>query len=395
MFKPGTGGLQAHAESLCRELMERGHEVVVVTRAYSRVPEYLDYLYFNEPLGDVVINGVTVRPLRFSSAWRPVQWLLSKLIHRPSLAGIGLWIYRLQARKAAQDAFKGFDLIHHIGQATALLGFASADAAFALGVPFFVQPTCHPYQAGDAPIDHRLFHLADCLLVHTEYERDYFISKRYGMPIYVVGNGIMDRSDGDGERFRKNYGVTGPFILFIGRKSRDKGYPLLLESFSEVHVRLPEVSLICMGPREHDPNVGEQVDGIVDLDYVPEADKHDALAACMMMCVPSEGESFGLVYMEAGRYGKPVVARALPVLQELLEEGQGGLLLGIADPQHRQVELGASELAEGLIGLIQDEGRRRRLGEKCRNISASHVWDEVVKRFEIAYFEVMRKRNAS
>jgi glycosyltransferase involved in cell wall biosynthesis len=390
MFKPGTGGLQAHTESLCRELMKRGHEVVVVTRAYSRVPVFLEYLYFNEPSGDVVINGVNVRPLRFSPAWRPVQWLLSKFVHRRFLSVIGLWLYRLQARRAAREAFEGFDLIHHIGQADALIGFATADAARRAGVPFLVQPTCHPYQAGDSPIDHRLFRLADGLMVHTEYERDYFICRRYRMPIYVVGNGIMDRSDGIGERFRKNYGVTGPFILFIGRKSRDKGYPRLVEAFKEVRARCPEVSLICMGPREQESTAGEKGDGIVELDYVPESDKHDALAACMMLCVPSEGESFGLVYMEAGRYGKPVVARSLPVLQELLEDGLGGLLLGKADPVHRQVDLGASELAEGLIGLIQDEGSRLKLGEKCREISASHVWNEVVKRFENAYLGMIR-----
>jgi glycosyltransferase involved in cell wall biosynthesis len=232
--------------------------------------------------------------------------------------------------------------------------------------------------------------LADGLLVHTEYERDYFISRRFRMPIYVVGNGIMDRSDGIGERFRKNYGVKGPFILFIGRKSRDKGYPLLVEAFKEVHARCPEVSLICMGPLEQEYTAGEKSDGIVELDYVPESDKHDALAACMMLCVPSEGESFGLAYMEAGRYGKPVVARSLPVLQELLEDGLGGLLLGKADPVHRQVDLGASKLAEGLIGLIQDEGSRLQLGEKCREISASHVWNVVVKRFENAYLEMIR-----
>jgi len=92
MFKPGTGGLQAHDESLCRELQKLGHEVVVVTRAYSRVPEFLDYLYVNEEQGDILINGVTVRPLRFSRAWRPVQWLLSKFVHRRGLAGVGLWL---------------------------------------------------------------------------------------------------------------------------------------------------------------------------------------------------------------------------------------------------------------------------------------------------------------
>ena len=38
MFKRGTGGLQALAEQLGRALLQRGHQVTVVTRAYSFVP---------------------------------------------------------------------------------------------------------------------------------------------------------------------------------------------------------------------------------------------------------------------------------------------------------------------------------------------------------------------
>jgi len=388
MFKPGTGGLQAHAESLCRELQKLGHEVVVVTRAYSRVPEFLDYLYVNEEQGDILINGVTVRPLRFSRAWRPVQWLLSKFVHRRGLAGVGLWLYRMQARRSAINAFSGFDLIHHIGQSNALLGFAASDAARLLGMPFFVQPTCHPYQAGDSPLDHRLFRLADCLLVHTEYERDYFKSKQYKMPISVVGNGILDRADGDGGRFRRNYGVKGPFILYIGRKSKDKGFPLVAEAFREVHAKCPDVTLVCMGPPDQENNPVKTCGSFVNLDYVTEDDKHDALAACMMLCVPSEGESFGLVYMEAGRYSKPVVARALPVLQELLLQGKAGLLLGSADQVTHQVEITPTMLSDALISLIHDNETMRSLGKRCHEVSSSFVWNVVVRRFENAYLSV-------
>ena len=58
MFKPGTGGLQSHAEQLGRALVQRGHQVTVVTRAYSFVPEFRDYLFANEPIGDVSLDGV-------------------------------------------------------------------------------------------------------------------------------------------------------------------------------------------------------------------------------------------------------------------------------------------------------------------------------------------------
>src|SRR6516164_2038906 len=48
MFWPNTGGLQAHAELLCKYLRERGHEVCVVTRAASQPLKSRDFLFFNE-----------------------------------------------------------------------------------------------------------------------------------------------------------------------------------------------------------------------------------------------------------------------------------------------------------------------------------------------------------
>jgi len=390
MFKPGTGGLQAHAEMLCKELEKLGHEVILVTRAYSKVPKYLDYLYFNEPAGDVLVNGVKVRPLRYSRFCRPVQWILSKCIHRRGLSTFGLWLYRMQARKAFYDAFSGFDVIHHVGQAIALIPFAASDVAKKLKTPYLVQPTCHPYQAGDDPIDHRSFRLADRLLVHTKYEKDYFLSKGYTMPINVVGNGIQDRSDGNEVRFRAKYALKGEIILYLGRKNVDKGYTLIREAFQILKKERPNVSLVAIGPPALNENKMNIIKDMLDLEFVSEQEKHDALAACSCLCVPSEGESFGLVYMEAGRYRKPVVARALPVLQELLEHGKAGLLLGHQNRNTQSVDLGSGELANGLLDLLDNSKMMNDLGNNCYRVSESFLWSKVASRFVDAYIECIK-----
>ncbi len=384
MFKPGTGGLQGHAEQLCRQLESQGHEVVLMTRAYSRVPQFRDYLFFNEPKGDVEVNGVRVRPLRFHQHWRLAQWLLSKCIHRPGLQRIGVWLYQIQARGETRAALRGFDLIHHIGQATALVGFAAERAARFYGIPFLIQPTCHPFQAGDEPLDHHLFRRADRLLVHTHFEAEHFSSERYFMPIDVVGNGIEDRTDGDEERFRKQTGVSGPIVLYIGRKDFDKGYPLVVQAFRHLRLKIPDVNLVCMGPPSSEKKEEAQP-RFYDLDFVTEQTKHDAMAACTCLCVPSVGESFGLVYMEAGRYAKPVVARRLPVLEELLENGKAGLLVGKVQGNRNCISLTAEELAASLYQLLASPEKCLDLGQNCRRVSDKFVWPQVVKRFEAAY----------
>jgi glycosyltransferase involved in cell wall biosynthesis len=388
-FTPNTGGLQAHAEQLCRNLMERGHEVVVVTRAARHMLRGSDYLLFNEPESSLMINNVPVKLLKFSKAWLPALWFLGKCVVRPRLAGLGVNLYRTVAGKSAQDAFAGMDIIHHIGEAAPLNGFAAAAAARYWQIPFVAQPTCHPHIVGDSPLDLRLFAKADRLLVHTKYEGDYFRQKGFHCPIDVVGNGIEDRVDGDGERFRKKFGVTGSFILFIGRKDPQKGYPLLIDAFRFIRRHRPDLSLVCMGPGGSEI-MQPQVDGLFDLNFASEEEKHDALAACACLCVPSEGESFGLVFMEAGRYGKPVIGRNVAVLQELWKDGEAGLMVGVPDHVHNRAELSPQYLASALLKLLSDPAECQRLGGNLRKVSEQFVWPRIVERFEASYYEALK-----
>ena len=395
-FKPNTGGLQALAEQLSQHLQQRGHDVVVVTRAATRVPHGRDYLFFNEPNSTLQIKGVPVRPLTFSRIWLPVLWFLGKCVVRPPLEGVAVNLYQFVSRKSARDAFAGMDVIHHVGEAPPLNGFAAAVAAKYWKIPFVVSPTCHPHHVGDLSLDFRLYREADRLLVYTQYEADYLEQKSLGCSIDVVGAGIEDRADGNAERFRTRFGVAGPFILFIGRKDRQKGYLLLLEAFKVLRRERPDVSLVCMGP----PILGtrqQEIEGLIDLDFTSEELKHDALAACTCLCVPSVGESFGLVYMEAGRYGKPAVGRKVAVLEELLHDGVAAVLLGVPDDAHNRAILTPEALAAGLLRLLADSKECERIGENCRAVSEQFLWPHVIKRFEASYYQAVEdfKRQAA
>jgi glycosyltransferase involved in cell wall biosynthesis len=297
-------------------------------------------------------------------------------------------LYQLVSRKSARNAFAGADVIHHVGEASPLTGFAAATAAKFWRIPFVVQPTCHPYHIGDTPLDLRLLAKADRLLVHTNYEADYFRRQSFRCPIDVVGNGIEDRADGNAERFRNKVGVTGPFILFIGRKDRQKGYLLLLDAFKVICRERRDINLVCMGP-VGSKDTQQTVEGLIDLDFTSEELKHDALAACTCLCVPSEAESFGLVFMEAGRYGKPAIGRKVAVLQELLEDGAAAVLLGVPDEARNRATLSPEVLAAGLLELLSDPKECHRIGENCRAVSEQFVWPRVVKRFEASYYQAV------
>jgi len=383
MFKPGTGGLQSHAEHLARHLIARGHDVTVITKAFTKVPERLEFLYFSENPDAGEVGGVPVRAVNYSTALRPLHWFIAKAKDKVGLKNLALSLYRWQAKIGNDKLYRGFDIIHYVGQATALLGFAAADGARKWRTPFVVQPTCHPYQIGDAPLDLKLYRLADRALVHTNYEAAHLRPLLGSMPIDVVGNGIEDRSDGVAERFRGRYAILGPMILYIGRRDADKGYGHVTRAFRLVKQKQADATLVCMGPAGGVEKVEEP--GILNFDFVEEQTKHDALAACDCLCVPSEGESFGLVYMEAGRYAKPVIARRLPVLEELLENGKAGLLVGRANPAKNKNILEPEELSDQILNLIQNPRLAAQIGEECRRVSGEFIWSKIVEKFEHAY----------
>jgi glycosyltransferase involved in cell wall biosynthesis len=392
-FYPKSGGLQAHAERLSAELQQLGHQVTVLTRTVSRTPSFQDYFFFSEDIGQTTVNGLPVEVLRHPRWWNPVMWLVSLCIDRKPLRGLGIWLFNLYFVPQIIKACREVDVIHHVGQAHELIGFAAATAARKLGVPFMVQPTAHPGQWGDSPLDLFLYQQAGRLLVHTEYERDAL--QQYGLQraFDVVGNGIEDRQDGDAARFRNIYGIPGSIILFLGRKDEDKGYFLLKQAFPLVRTHYPDVTLVCIGPSDPcDIPAAVVQAGVLEIGFASEQTKHDALAACTFLCVPSVGESFGLVYMEAGRYGKPSIGRSLPVLEELLQRHDAIFLVGAAGAQHT-VALDPHDLAQALLQLLTDPPTVQRLGHNAYRASGEFIWSRVVQRFETAYRNAIAEFN--
>jgi len=387
-FTPNTGGLQSHAQLLCHYLLKRGHDVTVITRSATRVPKGGDYLFFNEPPGPVQVAGIPVTMLRISKMWNPVLWTILKTAARKPTLPLAAWLFETVSARPARDVFAGYDVIHHIGHATAFMGLVAARATKFHGIPFLVQPTAHPLNFGDSDLDFHLYRQADRLLVHTQYEQDFFRANGITCPIDVVGNGIVDRSDGQGHRFRAKHGIAGPMILYLGRKAVDKGYPLVVEAFKLIQHTNPQVTLVCIGPSSFDVKV-QPVPGILELNFVSEQEKHDALAACTFLCVPSEGESFGLVFVEAGKYKKPVIGRNLPVLRELLGDN-AAMLLGQPDDSRNTVKLSAGELATGIMELLKNQELCRRLGEECHKRSEKFLWPNIVERFEKSYYLSMQ-----
>jgi glycosyltransferase involved in cell wall biosynthesis len=141
----------------------------------------------------------------------------------------------------------------------------------------------------------------------------------------VVGMG-MDDFESSAERFRKKHKIDAPFLLYCGRREPLKGTPLICDYLAAFRWRTKkDVRMVFTGtgdiecPPEMRPYM-------LDLGFVGEQEKHDAMAAATAFFHPSRLESFGIVLFESWLAGTPcLVHDKSPVLKAQCIASNGGL----------------------------------------------------------------------
>jgi glycosyltransferase involved in cell wall biosynthesis len=197
--------------------------------------------------------------------------------------------------------------------------------------------------------------------------------KLYGLgdrPSGVVGLGFDPPPPTDAALFRRRHRLEGPMVLYLGRKETGKNVPLLIQyllRYRETH--RADVTLVLAGDGPVTAPRGAR--GIRDLGYLAPLEKAAAYAAATVVCQPSVNESFSIVLMEAWLAGTPVLVHAAcPVTTYHTARAEGGLAFG-----------DYYEFAEALGLLLEDDGRRRRLGLQGRAyVQTEYAWPAVTAR---------------
>jgi len=155
------------------------------------------------------------------------------------------------------------------------------------------------------------------------------------------------------------------FALVVGRIERDrKGHDDLLAAMGVLSQAMPEGRLVVAGDGG-DRDRLERIARDSDLDstitftgIVSEATLRELYARCSVFVMPSRGEGFGLVFVEAMRAGKPCVALEGTAPAEIVVHGETGLLVPDAQP---------ATLAAALASLLANPAEAARLGAAGRN----------------------------
>ena len=155
-------------------------------------------------------------------------------------------------------------------------------------------------------------------------------------------------------------------VLFVGRLSAPKGLYDLFDAIPLVIERHPEAKFVLVGVAESDamePVIRAEADRrgitarIAFLGTIEGRDKAVAFATSQMIVVPSWTEAFPLVIPEAMAAGLPVIATAVGAIPDFVKDEEDGFLIAPGD---------SPALAERICRLLDDEGLRRRIGERVR-----------------------------
>ena len=124
-------------------------------------------------------------------------------------------------------------------------------------------------------------------------------------------------------------------------------------------------------------------DAITFLGELTDDEKLDCYSRCDVFALPSEREGFGIVYLEANAFGKPVVGGRIGGVPDAVIHGETGLLV---DPRSE------SEVAEAIIRLLENPEEARRLGDNGRRrVENELTWKESARRLLTVIRGVLKK----
>ncbi|KDN76163.1 glycogen synthase [Streptomyces olindensis] len=216
--------------------------------------------------------------------------------------------------------------------------------------------------------------------------------------VHVVHNGI------DTSLYRPDHGTDAldrigldrsrPYVLFVGRITRQKGVPHLLRAVRDIDPAAQVV--LCAGApdtpeidrefRELFAELSDVRDGVYWIPkMLPRPEVIQLLTHAALFVCPSVYEPLGIVNLEAMACGTPVVASAVGGIPEVVDDGRTGLLVPAGDG----FEAG---LARAMDTVLGDPETARRMGEAGRERAVGEFgWDAVARRTVRLYEEIVKQ----
>lgn len=199
--------------------------------------------------------------------------------------------------------------------------------------------------------------------------------------VTVIGNGVDLPADA------LPLPCERPTFVTVARiEERYKGHDVLVRALALIRAKVPDVQWVVIGDGSLRPGIEQMARayGVEEschfLGTVSDAVRDEWLRRARLLAMPSRlpagrgaGEGFGIAYLEAGAYGKPVVAGDVGGALDAVRDGETGLLADPRDPV---------AVAEAISRLLLDEQLAARLGAAGRAHAEAHSWPFVCARVQ-------------
>ncbi|HEY6310347.1 MAG TPA: glycogen synthase [Streptosporangiaceae bacterium] len=192
---------------------------------------------------------------------------------------------------------------------------------------------------------------------------------------------------------RHGVDLDRPYVIFVGRITRQKGVPVLLRAASAL---LPEAQLVLCAGAADTPELEAEVTGLADglrasrsgviwiPEMLPRREIIQLLTHATVFAIPSIYEPLGIVNLEAMACGTAVVGSRTGGIPEVVADGETGLLVPPGEPE---------PLAEALNALIRDPDRAAAMGQAGRKRAVAEFgWPAIAAQTAALYAELVTAR---
>lgn len=170
-----------------------------------------------------------------------------------------------------------------------------------------------------------------------------------------------------------------PKVMYLGRLEKRKGTSIFLAAIPLVLQRFPNVEFVVIGKDSATAPDGmtyqeyarqllseETLQHIIFTGPLPRAEVDRHFADSDIFVAPSVYESFGIVYIEAMSWGKPVIGCRVGGVPEVVADGETGLLVPPQD---------ANALADAIVEMLSNTPLRERMSEAARQRVETYFTD--------------------
>jgi starch synthase len=220
-----------------------------------------------------------------------------------------------------------------------------------------------------------------------------------GDRVRVIHNGIDtdEYQPQTGSASLERYGIDAavPYVLFVGRITRQKGIVHLVRAISHLDAGIGVV--LCAGAPDTPEIAAEMEAGVAaaraqrpNVVWIPEmVDKptvRELYSHAAVFCCPSVYEPFGIINLEAMACETAVVASAVGGIPEVVVPSETGLLVpfdaaGDGSFEPADPDRFARDLAAAINELMADPDRRQQMGEAGRQRAVENFgWPAIARR---------------